>query len=386
VSVLVVGGSSSSSASTDLAWTPPTLQDPSVVLVSEANRELNLPTDRDFAVKMPPHALTGAGGLKITGGRNVVIVGGSVSISDLPDTASIQARRGLLLKGQTGTVHIEGMQFSGNSLTEGIQIAAPDAIVQLQNIRVERLRARDEVNWTDNHPDVVQPWGGVKQLRIDKLTGTTPYQGLFLKADSGTIGAVDLRRININGTETARYIYWSSGLFPLTGADLWYLPGATRTASTSLQPRLPDLTWAAATNGRPPTGDFVPAGTVGAGYTSPFVYPTPPALTVTDTTKSEPRWSTEVRSAELVVTLNKPSGAKIKVSYTTVNDTALSGQDYTSKSGELVFEAGQTSKTVWVPIAHDGVAEGTERYLLRLSSPVNATLARSPAAGSIVDG
>ena len=44
----------------------------------------------------------------------------------------------LYLRDQTGTVHIEGLLIYGSDLSEGIQINAPQATVQIVNVRVER--------------------------------------------------------------------------------------------------------------------------------------------------------------------------------------------------------------------------------------------------------
>ena len=55
-------------------------------------------------------------------------------------------------------------------------------------------------------------------------------------------------------------------------------------------------------------------------------------------------------------------------------ETATAGVDYTATSGTLSFAAGETSKSVSVPILDDVIDEGTEYFLLRLSNPQGATL------------
>jgi hypothetical protein len=62
------------------------------------------------------------------------------------------------------------------------------------------------------------------------------------------------------------------------------------------------------------------------------------------------------------------------VNYATANGTAASGSDYTAASGTLIFNPGETSKTINVPITDDSIVEGNETFTVTLSSPVNATL------------
>ena len=73
----------------------------------------------------------------------------------------------------------------------------------------------------------------------------------------------------------------------------------------------------------------------------------------------------------------------MQVSYATADGTAKAGQDYTATSGTLVFVAGETSKTVRVPILDDGHDEGHETFLLRLSNVVGAREGDLEATGTI---
>jgi len=192
-----------------LTWAPPALENPVTVEVTKENSFLELQAGRDYIIEMPDYGLEVSGGLWINGGRNVVLISGAIGIRDQGIAPTAESRRGLYLKGQTGVVHVEGVQFYGEDLSEGIQINAPRATVQLQNIRIEEIRARDQVNFSDNHPDLVQPWGGVRELRVDGLTGTTDLQGFFLRSDvqDSPIGSVTLRRVNVIGRRTHGYLF-----------------------------------------------------------------------------------------------------------------------------------------------------------------------------------
>src|SRR5690606_15568339 len=233
--------------------------------------------------------------LAIRGGRNIVMIGGEIEIPwQGDDVTSEGPRSGLIIRDVTGVLHIEGLLIHGPDIGEGIQIAAPDATIQLQNVRVWNLHARDQVNFTDAHPDLIQTWGSVGELRIDGFSGQSDYQGFFFKADSdGAHGDVRIRRTNIDGADTARYLLWFSdkgGRWPeatLTdfyiaqapgrsfGKALWPDSGASNGAHVETVDSRQYATWpklpitGGVFQGMPPAGDFVPSSMVGLNYSSP---------------------------------------------------------------------------------------------------------------------
>jgi hypothetical protein len=80
--------------------------------------------------------------------------------------------------------------------------------------------------------------------------------------------------------------------------------------------------------------------------------------------------------------------ASSTVDYSTVDGTATSGPDYTATSGTLTFAAGETSKTVNIPIFNDNIYEGNETFSVLLSNPSGGTIEiQSPesAVVTIVD-
>lgn len=79
-------------------------------------------------------------------------------------------------------------------------------------------------------------------------------------------------------------------------------------------------------------------------------------------------------SATLTVTRNGNTGTAISVDYTTADNTATAGSDYTTTSGTLNFAPWEASKTITVPVADDAAADGGESFKVTLSSPQNATL------------
>ena len=79
-------------------------------------------------------------------------------------------------------------------------------------------------------------------------------------------------------------------------------------------------------------------------------------------------------SLDFAVTLNRAVGHEVSVDYATEDGTAAAGADYTAVSGTLVFAAGETAKTVSVPLLDDAIDEGRETMRLKLSNPKGAYL------------
>ena len=75
--------------------------------------------------------------------------------------------------------------------------------------------------------------------------------------------------------------------------------------------------------------------------------------------------------------------SRVTVSYWTQDGTARAGSDYTARSGTLVFEPGETAKTVSVPIIDDTVEDSGEQFALLLSNVSGAILTRSGGFGTI---
>jgi hypothetical protein len=281
-----------------LRWEPPDLDDPILLRLTPEPNALHLDPERDYIIELPNEPLRR--GINLSGGRNVVILGGEIDIPWQGAAPSIAARRALHLTSATGTIHVEGLLLHGDDISEGIQVNAPAAIVQIQNVAVLDIRARDQVGFTDNHPDLIQSYGNARELRVDRFTGSTDYQGLFFQADfhGPQHGPIRLSRVNITGRSTARYLLWFA---PVPGSgdvvldDVWLMvpeeregglgravwpnvayDGASRAVVMAGSPyRVAWPTGAApaitghVSAGTPPGGDFAPPGQVGIGYRSP---------------------------------------------------------------------------------------------------------------------
>ena len=107
----------------------------------------------------------------------------------------------------------------------------------------------------------------------------------------------------------------------------------------------------------------------------------PPTLSVADAEVDENSGAV----LDFSVTLSRALAGPVTVGYRTADGSANAGEDYTNTTGTLTFAAGDTSRTVSVPVLDDEHDEGSETMTLRLSSPSPARvkLADAEATGTI---
>ncbi|MGY1834647.1 hypothetical protein ACI79P_06020 [Blastococcus sp. SYSU DS0510] len=274
-----------------LSWAPPAgWENYPVHNVTPSNSVTTIGArNGDVLIKLP--ADRPAGPITIANCRNAVIMGGQITVAPTARFGN-DDQRAIYVHKCTGTVHIEGVLINGNvpgSQADGIAVNAPEATVQIQNVRMEALRGTYSVN----HADVFQPWGGVREYRIDRLSGTTNYQGIQVRQDLGAIGKGTIRNTNVGSSGVTpierggQFIRIDCNTYPLALENVFIDPRAGRDMGYSVWPQTDDrscpakisngvVSWPSIgnlsgtlTQGKPASGDFVPAGSVGIGYVSP---------------------------------------------------------------------------------------------------------------------
>jgi hypothetical protein len=292
-----------------LAWAPPKLHQAKVVHPPNGENPaiLRLDPRRDYVVKLPREGLHGT--LEINGGHNVVVMGGEVEVpstADQTDNGADGTDTAIYVRASTGTVHIEGVLIKADDDTQydGIDVNAPEATVQVENVRVEDVFG----SLTSEHADVIQTWGGVKQLDVDGLTARGDYQGLMVAPALGDVGSVHLKHVDMtaeaapeslaretvgggimlwltSGTEscdsatvTLKHVFIANRTRRIRSVNMvWPSPKSGLECAPTVSdgriewPGLPVS--GGVTIGTPPHGSFVPEGVAGNDYHSPGYQP-----------------------------------------------------------------------------------------------------------------
>lgn len=91
------------------------------------------------------------------------------------------------------------------------------------------------------------------------------------------------------------------------------------------------------------------------------------------------------RLLELTVTLSRRADEVVSVNYATANGTALAKSDYSSHSGILRFQPGETSRTISVAIKGDRKREANETFVVRLANASGAEINDGSATATILN-
>ena len=304
-----------------LSWPPPPCGDANYGCVdldvgAMGHQQLSLSPSNDYRLHLPSDRAQ-IGGITISGGRNVILVGGEIDLIAPCNAFLASSCHGIdISKPTSGSVFIEGVWIrnpqdpflfsTGDGIIVDDLASAPNDIT-LQNIRVDGISGCAPVGF--DYADVYQPLAAPGAVqRIDRLTATTNCGGLALDPDlaysrdnTSSLNII-IKNTNINVLpnkylgNTNRYAYWFtygsrscySGPVSLTNVYAQEPDGTLAVNSVwpdTDQPAACVSVWNFATGqltfpnspqisgyitaGLPSGGDFVPAGVAGIGYVSP---------------------------------------------------------------------------------------------------------------------
>jgi hypothetical protein len=108
-----------------------------------------------------------------------------------------------------------------------------------------------------------------------------------------------------------------------------------------------------------------------------------PAINIANTLNLE--GSSGTRNMSFILTLSRRSSVPVTVKYRTVDGTALSSEDYISKSGVITFPANSTLQVLNISVKGDTRYEESETFKVELSQPGNARLGNTEATAIIVN-
>ena len=128
-----------------------------------------------------------------------------------------------------------------------------------------------------------------------------------------------------------------------------------------------------------------------AGGGATIATPSAVGVTITDVETAgrfafgAPRYEVVEGAPAAVLDVVRLGGAVggVTVAYATEDGTAIAGEDYEASSGTLTFGAGETSKTIAIPIRSDDDAEAVEEFHVRLSSPTGGATLGEPAVAAV---
>lgn len=295
-------------ASPQLRWAPPALIDPIVTALPTGFQGDPVTSTAETDLLFTPNAAARTSGFNLTRGRRARMIGGALNYN--PGSGS----RGFQFYGLGDSGYIEGVNAniirnpSDAASMGGASGLFPD--VYLQNFYAQGLTG---IN-SGLHPDVFQLGQPVRNVCIDRVTGSTNYQGLFMPPQAAITGNVYVSRVNIymvdnadpdSGFTSAFWFcdseaMWNNTSHQIIVDECYMSPGTNRTPRDRVSiysPQYPTGRGVLATDeigeyvwypdlwprlrdsfGQPPKfrrwpasgkADFAPAGSVGLGYVSP---------------------------------------------------------------------------------------------------------------------
>lgn len=111
--------------------------------------------------------------------------------------------------------------------------------------------------------------------------------------------------------------------------------------------------------------------------------PPVPAISIDDVNVTEGDGGTV--SATFTLRLSLSSDRPVTVDYNTLPGTATADTDYQPTNGTLIFNPGDTTRTITVLINGDTLAEPDETFFINLSNPTNATTSDNQGLGTIIN-
>lgn len=111
--------------------------------------------------------------------------------------------------------------------------------------------------------------------------------------------------------------------------------------------------------------------------------PATPTLSIGNASIAEGNSGTA--AATFTVTLSVAQPTPVTVSFNTKDGSARAGEDYQAVSGTLTFAAGETQKTIQVPVFGDLTAESNETFSVNLSGAGGAAIFKAQGTGTIRD-
>jgi hypothetical protein len=206
-----------------LRYAPPTLSNPITFDLTNANRQsgfLRNGAGRDLRITCR-EVLRGPLD-EMIGWRNIVWIGGEfASVAD-----SSQEVAHIIPRVISGTLHLEGIKFRSQFAADVIAPRFTVPYIQIQNCDLEAVREPAEPG---SHSDCFQTqYATIEELRVDKCTIRTSFQGFFLSNEPNypgqplpsKVGRALFSRLNCKpGPQGVPHTYLFKAIPPRAGAQ-----------------------------------------------------------------------------------------------------------------------------------------------------------------------
>jgi hypothetical protein len=225
---------------------------------------------------------------------------------------------------------------------------------------------------------------------VEARNQLTISDSVLVEGDAGTNEAVFIVSLSPSSTQTVMTDYTTADGTALAGSDyitasgtLSFSPGqATQAITVSVTGDTddePDEFFNVLLSS-PVNADLLDAQGLGTIIDDDGL----PSLTIADVAVDEGNTSTV--EAVFIVTLSPSATQVVTVSYSTFDDSAVAGTDYTAASGILSYLPGETTKMIPVQVFGDLVDEGiSESFTVMMASASNANITDGTGVGTIMD-
>ena len=348
------------------------LSSPTNALISTSSGTATMTiTDDDIAPTVSLGDLTSA---ETAGAKNLVAtlsVASERSITVDYTTSDFTATAGQDYTSGSGTI-----TFAPGDTTQNVPVSTLADVIDEQDETV-RVTLSNPVNVTLNDSEAFSQLQMMIEPTVSIADVTIPNENAVVRTTTVTLNAASEKTITVDyatadGTATAANDYISAS------GTVSFAPGdTTKTVSfTMVQDTLDELDETFTISLSNPTNTTISNATGTVTITDDEGTPTLSVAHVTTTDES-------ATNLVATITLSGVSSQIVTVNYATADGTATAGSDYTSTSGSLTFNAGDTSKTVNVPILADTTNENNETFTFTLSSALNAAVSTSSGVGTM---
>src|SRR5690242_67825 len=103
----------------------------------------------------------------------------------------------------------------------------------------------------------------------------------------------------------------------------------------------------------------------------------PPSVSISDVAQSE---GNSQGAISVTIQLSKPATSVVTITYSTLDGTARSGEDYTAVTNQTVtIQPNENSKIISITIAGDDVREGDDNFTVMLTGATGASITQATA-------